>query len=71
MVHVGEATLLKRVKEFALTASSNLTAENFENQVVQLQEQARKSSQQLALRGTALAEEGAAQVGCLHIGSTG
>ena len=69
VVHVGEATLLKRVKEFALTASSNLTAENFENQIVQLQEQHKKSAQLLALKSKAPSEDGVAQVGCLHIGS--
>lgn len=68
VVHVGEATLLKRVKEFALTASSNLTAENFERQVVQLEEQHKKQSQQLALSNTGTAEASAAQVGCLHVG---
>ena len=68
VVHVGEATLLKRVKEFALTASSNLTAEDFERQVVQLEEQHKKQSQQLALSSTGTAEASAAQVGCLHVG---
>ena len=71
VVHVGEATLLKRVKEFALTASSNLTAESFEKQVVQLQEQHKKSSQQLAMKSTAPSEDGAAQVGCLHMSKYG
>ena len=71
VVHVGEATLLKRVKEFALTASSNLTAEDFEKQVVQLEQQHKKSSQQLALKSSAPSEDAAAQVGCQHIGKDG
>ncbi len=68
VVHVGEATLLRRVKEFALTASSNLTAEDFERQIVQLEEQHKKQSQQLALSSTDTAEDSLAQVGCLHVG---
>lgn len=72
VVHVGEATLLKRVKEFAMTANSNLTAEDFEQQVVQLEEQQKKSGQQLALSGTGPAENSAAaQVGCEHASEYG
>ena len=71
VVHVGEATLLKRVKEFALTASSNLTAESFEKQVVQLQEQHKKSSQQLALKTAAPSQDSEAPVGCLHMSKYG
>ena len=67
VVHVGEATLLKRVKEFALTASSDLTAEDFEEHITRLEEQSRKSCQPQALANAAPQEDSIDHIGCEHV----
>ena len=67
VVHVGEATLLKRVKEFALTASSDLTAEDFEEHITRLEEQSRKSCQPQALPNAAPQEDSIDHIGCEHV----
>ncbi|KAK9817299.1 hypothetical protein WJX72_012355 [[Myrmecia] bisecta] len=64
VVHVGEATLAKRVKEFALTSSSELTVEEFEAQVREIDQS--QQAQLDSMQPTQLAPFAAA---CQHIGA--
>lgn len=65
IVHVGEATLVKRVKEFALTSSSSLTVEEFEDQVKALEAEQKKELQLTTIGAPAPADS---KIGCQHLG---
>lgn len=67
IVHVGEATLAKRVKEFALTTSGDLTVEEFEDQIKELEAQTKKELQLNTIGAPAPAH---IQGGCPHLGAS-
>ncbi|EIE20930.1 cyclin-like protein [Coccomyxa subellipsoidea C-169] len=64
IVHVGEATLAKRVKEFALTTSGDLTIEEFEDEGRALEAQHRKELQLNTIGAPAPAHT---KGGCQHL----
>jgi transcription factor IIIB subunit 2 len=66
IVHVGEATLAKRVKEFALTTSGDLTVEEFEDEVRALEAQHKKELQFNTIGAPAPAHTTG---GCSHLGA--
>jgi transcription factor IIIB subunit 2 len=66
VVHVGEATLAKRVKEFALTSSGDLTLQEFEDQVRQLEGQQKKTLQLTSIGAPAPSDT---RIGCQHMGA--
>lgn len=66
IVHVGEATLAKRVKEFALTTSGDLTVEEFEDEVRALEAQHKKELQLNTIGAPAPAHTTG---GCSHLGA--
>lgn len=66
IVHVGEATLAKRVKEFALTTSGDLTVEEFEEQIKELEAQTKKELQLNTIGAPAPAH---IHGGCAHLGT--
>ncbi|BDA42484.1 probable transcription factor IIIB 90 kDa subunit at N-terminal half [Coccomyxa sp. Obi] len=68
IVHVGEATLAKRVKEFALTTSGDLTVEEFEDQIKELEAQTKKELQLNTIGAPAPAH---IQGGCPHLAAGG
>ena len=63
VVHVGEATLAKRVREFVLTASGSLTVEEFEARAREWDTEARAT---LSIGAPAPA---ASAGGCVHLGA--
>lgn len=65
IVHVGEATLAKRVKEFALTTSGDLTVEEFEAEIKELEAQTKKELQLNTIGAPAPAH---IHGGCPHLG---
>ena len=62
VVHVGEATLAKRVREFVLTASGSLTVEEFEARSREWDTEARAT---LSIGAPA---PSASSGGCMHLG---
>ena len=65
-IHIGEATLAKRVTEFASTAAGDLTLEEFDQRGRALEDE-----QMALLESTQPSEEGAAPgCCCIHIGAT-
>ena len=62
VVHVGEATLAKRVREFVLTASGGLTAEEFEARGREWDAEARAA---LSIGAPAPSADAG---GCMHLG---
>ena len=64
-IHIGEATLAKRVTEFATTAAGDLTLEEFDQRG-----RALENEQMALLESTQPSEEGAAPgCCCIHIGA--
>ena len=64
-IHIGEATLAKRVTEFATTAAGDLTLEEFDQRG-----QALENEQMALLESTQPSEEGATPgCCCIHIGA--
>ena len=65
-IHIGEATLAKRVTEFATTAAGDLTLEEFDQRGLALE-----SEQMALLESTQPTEEEAAPgCSCIHIGTS-
>lgn len=64
VVHVGESTLAKRVNEFALTSSGDMTLQEFEDQVKALEASQKKT---LTSIGAPAPKDDC--VGCQHMGA--